>query len=109
MRESLHVDALKLWSSGQLNAAAEVWERILAMFPADLLAIKCTHDTYFYLGQSQNICSSIERGTARSFSLCLSISPSLFLTLVSSVSLVGGALTNPTTSRLYERLLLVRP
>ncbi len=37
-----------------------------AAHPGDLLAVKCAHDTYFYLGQSRNIFESIHRGICHS-------------------------------------------
>lgn len=35
--------------------ACETWEAILKDFPKDLLALKLSHDAYFYLGDSANI------------------------------------------------------
>jgi len=34
----------------QLPKACDVWEQILQSHPTDLLALKFSHDTYFYLG-----------------------------------------------------------
>uniref|UniRef100_T1IQF3 Innexin n=1 Tax=Strigamia maritima TaxID=126957 RepID=T1IQF3_STRMM len=60
-REKLHVDAVKLFADGYMIKAAETWEDILFHHPTDMLAIKFAHDTYFYLGQQQQMRNSICR------------------------------------------------
>ena len=42
-------------------AASKVWEEILFEFPLDMLALKFTHDNYFYLGYSQQMKDSVAR------------------------------------------------
>lgn len=42
-------------------AACDQWERILNDSPNDLLAIKFSHDAYFYLGEKHMIRDSIAR------------------------------------------------
>ncbi|XP_051628522.1 tetratricopeptide repeat protein 38 isoform X2 [Manacus candei] len=49
-REKLHVSALDMFARGQLPEACDLWEQILQRHPTDLLALKFSHDTYFYLG-----------------------------------------------------------
>ncbi|OXB80245.1 UNVERIFIED_CONTAM: hypothetical protein H355_009965, partial [Colinus virginianus] len=49
-REKLHVLALDAFASGRLPKACDVWEQILHSHPTDLLALKFSQDTYFYLG-----------------------------------------------------------
>ncbi|XP_042694309.1 tetratricopeptide repeat protein 38 isoform X1 [Centrocercus urophasianus] len=60
-REKLHVLALDMFASGQLPKACDVWERILQNHPTDLLALKFSHDTYFYLGYQIQMRDSVAR------------------------------------------------
>lgn len=47
--------------SSQLPKACDLWEQILQSHPTDLLALKFSHDTYFYLGYSIQMRDSIAR------------------------------------------------
>ncbi|XP_010136741.1 PREDICTED: tetratricopeptide repeat protein 38, partial [Buceros rhinoceros silvestris] len=60
-RERLHVSALELFASGQLPKACDLWEQILQSHPTDLLALKFSHDTYFYLGYPVQMRDSVAR------------------------------------------------
>ncbi|XP_072340727.1 tetratricopeptide repeat protein 38 isoform X2 [Scyliorhinus torazame] len=60
-RERLHVEALDLFAKGCLPKACNVWEEILLYQPTDLLALKMSQDTYYYLGYSQQLRDSIAR------------------------------------------------
>ncbi|XP_029455900.1 tetratricopeptide repeat protein 38 [Rhinatrema bivittatum] len=60
-REQLHVSAVDLFAKGCLPEASEQWEQILQNHPMDLLALKFVHDTYFYLGFSEQMRDSVAR------------------------------------------------
>ncbi|HET6518400.1 MAG TPA: tetratricopeptide repeat protein, partial [Geminicoccaceae bacterium] len=60
-RERLHVAALEAWCRGDRVAATDAWERILARYPLDVLAIRLAHFTYFYMGESRRLRESIDR------------------------------------------------
>ena len=42
-----------------MNAACTLWEDILFQKPKDMLAIKFSHDAYFYLGRQAQMLSSV--------------------------------------------------
>ncbi|KAJ7416034.1 Tetratricopeptide repeat protein 38 [Willisornis vidua] len=60
-REKLHVSALDMFARGQLPKACDLWEQILQSHPTDLLALKFSHDTYFYLGYQVQMRDSVAR------------------------------------------------
>ncbi|RNA44621.1 tetratricopeptide repeat 38 [Brachionus plicatilis] len=60
-RELLHVDAIKNLHYGNLDKSCDIWESILVQHPNDMLAIKFSHDTYFYTGQHAQMRDSISR------------------------------------------------
>jgi tetratricopeptide (TPR) repeat protein len=60
-RERRHLEAARRWASGDITAAADVWEDILLDYPTDALALRFAHDTYFYLGHSAAIRDSVAR------------------------------------------------
>ncbi|NXP35530.1 TTC38 protein, partial [Leiothrix lutea] len=60
-RERLHVSALDVFARGQLPKACDLWEQILQSHPTDLLALKFSHDTYFYLGYQRQMRDSVAR------------------------------------------------
>mgnify|MGYP006902761940 CR=1 FL=1 len=49
-RERVFGEALRLWAGGRMRQAAGVLEAHLLSVPRDALAIRCLHDTYFFLG-----------------------------------------------------------
>lgn len=59
-RERLHFDALASWASGDVRAAAAVWDRILARYPLDLLALKMHHYTTFWTGRAAVLLSAVD-------------------------------------------------
>ncbi|XP_041795028.1 tetratricopeptide repeat protein 38 [Chelmon rostratus] len=60
-RERLHVKAVELLSRGNYPDACSVWEDILADHPTDLLALKFSHNSYFYMGAQANLRDSVAR------------------------------------------------
>ena len=42
-------------------SAVTTWENILLEHPTDMLAVKFSHDSYFYLGQGPQMRDSIAR------------------------------------------------
>ncbi|NXY13922.1 TTC38 protein, partial [Atrichornis clamosus] len=60
-RERLHVAAVDVFARGQLPKACDLWEQILQSHPTDLLALKFSHDTYFYLGYQTQMRDSVAR------------------------------------------------
>ncbi|MGH1488640.1 MAG: tetratricopeptide repeat protein [Acidimicrobiales bacterium] len=59
-RERLHLSALGLWASGDVRAAATVWDRLLADYPHDLLALKMHHYTTFWTGRATALLSAVD-------------------------------------------------
>lgn len=60
-RELMHINALNVYSTGNIPSATNVWEQILIQYPTDLLALKFAHDAYFYLGYQAQMRDSIAR------------------------------------------------
>ncbi|XP_073644157.1 tetratricopeptide repeat protein 38 isoform X2 [Tursiops truncatus] len=60
-RERLHVSAVETFAKGNLPKACELWEQILQDYPTDMLALKFSHDTYFYLGYQEQMRDSVAR------------------------------------------------
>ncbi|XP_054998088.1 tetratricopeptide repeat protein 38 isoform X2 [Sorex araneus] len=60
-RERLHVSAVESFAKGNFPEACERWEQILRDHPTDMLALKFSHDAYFYLGQQQQMRDSVAR------------------------------------------------
>uniref|UniRef100_A0A1I7XDD6 Tetratricopeptide repeat protein 38 n=1 Tax=Heterorhabditis bacteriophora TaxID=37862 RepID=A0A1I7XDD6_HETBA len=60
-REQKHVKAVKQWAEGEMRAAANTWEDILAEFPTDLMACKFAHEAYFFMGDRWNKRDSVKR------------------------------------------------
>lgn len=58
---NLHVQALLDCSQGYFTQAAETWERLLLLYPFDMMAIKFTSDMYFYTGDRDMLRDSIAR------------------------------------------------
>lgn len=59
--ERSHVEALRIWSEGRADGAAEAWEGILREYPIDLLALDLAHLNYFWLGDSENLRDVVAR------------------------------------------------
>uniref|UniRef100_A0A3P9GYR3 Tetratricopeptide repeat protein 38 n=1 Tax=Oryzias latipes TaxID=8090 RepID=A0A3P9GYR3_ORYLA len=60
-REKLHATAVELFSQGNFPKACEVWEDILLDHPTDFLALKFSHDAYFYMGAQGPLRDSVAR------------------------------------------------
>ncbi|KAF3689072.1 Tetratricopeptide repeat protein 38 [Channa argus] len=60
-REKLHVRAMELFSRGNFPKACDVWEDILVDYPTDMLALKFSHDAYFYMGAQTQMRDSVAR------------------------------------------------
>ncbi|XP_060779679.1 tetratricopeptide repeat protein 38 isoform X2 [Neoarius graeffei] len=58
-REKQHVKAMELFSKGALKKACDVWEDILVEHPTDMLALKFSHDGFFYLGEQTQMRDSV--------------------------------------------------
>uniref|UniRef100_A0A667GDD5 Tetratricopeptide repeat domain 38 n=1 Tax=Lynx canadensis TaxID=61383 RepID=A0A667GDD5_LYNCA len=60
-RERLHVSAVEAFAKGNFSRACELWEQILWDHPTDMLALKFSHDAYFYLGYQEQMRDSVAR------------------------------------------------
>ncbi|XP_039092846.1 tetratricopeptide repeat protein 38 isoform X1 [Hyaena hyaena] len=60
-REQLHVSAVETFANGNFSRACELWEQILWDHPTDMLALKFSHDAYFYLGYQEQMRDSVAR------------------------------------------------
>ncbi|XP_062931035.1 tetratricopeptide repeat protein 38 isoform X2 [Cynocephalus volans] len=60
-RERLHVSAVEAFAKGNFPKACELWEQILRDHPTDMLALKFSHDAYFYLGYQEQMRDSVAR------------------------------------------------
>jgi tetratricopeptide (TPR) repeat protein len=60
-REKHHAKAVYYFSHGDMWSACAEWEKILAEYPNDLMAVKFAHDGYFFLGDSHRKKDSVER------------------------------------------------
>nr|XP_020757696.1 tetratricopeptide repeat protein 38 [Odocoileus virginianus texanus] len=60
-REQLHVSAVETFAKGNFPKACELWEQILRDHPTDMLALKFSHDAYFYLGYQEQMRDSVAR------------------------------------------------
>ena len=63
-REQAHLHALERWTAGDVDVALREWERILATWPRDALALRLAHANYFWLGQQADMRASLERVAA---------------------------------------------
>ncbi len=60
-RESLHIEALKAWCSGDLKKTADTWEEILLYYPLDSIALRLAYFNHFYSGDAQRMRDSLIR------------------------------------------------
>lgn len=60
-REQLHVSAVEAFAKGNFPKACDLWEQILRDHPTDMLALKFSHDAYFYLGYQEQMRDSVAR------------------------------------------------
>nr|XP_020040189.1 tetratricopeptide repeat protein 38 isoform X4 [Castor canadensis] len=61
LREQLHVSAVETFAKGNFPKACDIWEQILRDHPTDMLALKFSHDAYFYLGYQEQMRDSVAR------------------------------------------------
>ena len=47
-REKLHREALTLWRDNQLEQAVQTFDKIISLYPKDILAIRVAHYLHFY-------------------------------------------------------------
>lgn len=60
-RERLHVAALAAWAAGDYGKTTALWDQILVDHPRDMLALRLSHFTQFYMGRSGPVRDSIAR------------------------------------------------
>lgn len=60
-REKALLSAARHWMEGRWYQACATWDRVLADYPRDALAIQCAHLTDFYLGDAVNLRDRIGR------------------------------------------------
>jgi len=60
-RERLHLAALTAWNAGDLRTATACWEDVLLSWPHDVLALRLSHYTHFYLHGSAAMRESVNR------------------------------------------------
>ncbi|CAK6444029.1 unnamed protein product [Pipistrellus nathusii] len=60
-RELLHVSAVEAFAKGNFPQACALWEQVLRDHPTDMLALKFSHDAYFYLGYQEQMRDSAAR------------------------------------------------
>ncbi len=60
-REQNHLAAARGWARGEFSQAIMRWERILADYPTDALALRLVQDAYCFLGRSAAIRDCAER------------------------------------------------
>jgi tetratricopeptide (TPR) repeat protein len=60
-RECGHVGALRAWLDGDFQRAADLYGRLLVLYPRDLFALQIAHQCDFFLGQSMMLRDRIAR------------------------------------------------
>jgi len=60
-RERLHVAALAAWAAGDYGKTTALWDQILVDHPRDMLALRLSHFTQFYMGRSAGVRDAIAR------------------------------------------------
>lgn len=60
LREQAHIDAFAIAASGEMTAAGEKWDAILAEYPHDMMAAKCAHEAYYLVGESARMRDSVQ-------------------------------------------------
>jgi hypothetical protein len=59
-RLRLHLDAADYWLRGEAELAARHYEKVLASWPRDLLALRLAQSCYFFLGKPREMCASAD-------------------------------------------------
>jgi tetratricopeptide (TPR) repeat protein len=60
-----HAHAVTLLSHGAFTRAARVWDQILVDHPTDILALKCSHETWFLTGNATSMRASTTAALGR--------------------------------------------
>ncbi len=60
-REQAHIDAFETAAQGELSRAGKLWDRILQEYPHDMMAAKCAHESYYLVGEAENMRDSTAR------------------------------------------------
>ena len=60
-REAQHIDALGAWCRSDIAGATDRWEAILLDHPRDVLALRLSHFTHFYMGDAAGMRDSVAR------------------------------------------------
>ncbi|MCY4051458.1 MAG: tetratricopeptide repeat protein [Gammaproteobacteria bacterium] len=60
-RESLHIQALEVWCSGNLKKTVDIWEEILLHYPLDSIALRLAYFNHFYSGDARRMRDSLIR------------------------------------------------
>ncbi|KAL0484283.1 tetratricopeptide repeat protein [Acrasis kona] len=58
-QEYMHAKAMFAWADGRHDLSGEIYEQILLQQPKDILALKIAQDSYFYLGNTQQLYQSV--------------------------------------------------
>lgn len=58
-RERAHIDAFAMAASGEFSRAGKMWDDILKDHPRDMMAAKCAHESYFLVGEAENLRDSV--------------------------------------------------
>jgi len=59
LREQAHIDAFATAAAGEMFAAGQKWDAILAEYPNDMMAAKCAHEAYYLVGESERMRDSV--------------------------------------------------
>ncbi|XP_070533321.1 tetratricopeptide repeat protein 38-like isoform X2 [Ptychodera flava] len=59
--EKLHVDAVKLWSVGNIVKGCDKWEEVLLYFPTDIMAIQGAMLTHLFYGRMMQFTDCLAR------------------------------------------------
>lgn len=57
--EALHAQVVQHWAQSNLKQSARVLEKLVTLYPEDISAVKMAQDTYFFLGQTLAMRSSV--------------------------------------------------
>ncbi len=60
-QEKQHLIAIDKWVSGDMRGAVHVWQRLLLVYPRDVLASKFAHFNLFYLGDAEGMRKTMAR------------------------------------------------
>uniref|UniRef100_A0A6G1SFJ2 Tetratricopeptide repeat protein 38 n=1 Tax=Aceria tosichella TaxID=561515 RepID=A0A6G1SFJ2_9ACAR len=64
-QEALHAETVNCWAQSDLKGSTLKLERLVSLYPEDVLAVKMAEDTYFFLGQGMAMRNSTASCVAR--------------------------------------------